>query len=89
MGTASLTTPDDVLRNEITVFKDRMRIDVMTSAPGLDFDRAWSDRQTMSYREQEFYVVSRQDLIASKKAAGRDVDLEEVRLLELAERPGG
>jgi len=29
------------------------------------------------------YVVSRKDLIASKKAAGRDKDLEDVRLLQL------
>ena len=28
-------------------------------------------------------IVSREDLIASKRASGRDVDLEDVRLLEL------
>ncbi len=38
---------------------------------------------TMQYQGQSFYVVSREDLIASKKAAGRAVDLEDVRLLEL------
>ena len=32
-----------------------------------------------------FFVLSREDLIASKKAAGREVDLEDVRLLELEE----
>jgi hypothetical protein len=37
----------------------------------------------MEYNGQEFHVASKQDLIASKKAAGRDVDLEDVRLLEL------
>lgn len=39
----------------------------------------------MRYRGQIFYVVSREDLIASKRASGRDVDLEDVRLLELDE----
>ena len=29
------------------------------------------------------YIISKADLIASKKAAGRKVDLEDVRLLEL------
>jgi hypothetical protein len=37
----------------------------------------------MEYQGQSFYVVSRDDLIASKKAAGRAVDLEDVHLLEL------
>lgn len=39
----------------------------------------------MTYQNQEFYVVSRDDLIASKRAAGRQVDLEDVRLLELGQ----
>ena len=37
----------------------------------------------MNYQGQDFFVVAREDLIASKKAAGRNVDLEDVRLLEL------
>ena len=42
----------------------------------------------MSYRGQAFHVVSREDLIASKLAAGRDVDLEDIRLLRLADEDG-
>ena len=37
----------------------------------------------MTYQDQDFYVLSKDDLIKAKRAAGRDVDLEEVRLLEL------
>ena len=85
LGTAALTTAEAVLHNEMTIFKDRVRIDVLTSTPGLAFEAAWRDRQTMSFRGQDFYVVSREHLIASKKAAGRSVDLEDVRLLELPE----
>jgi hypothetical protein len=32
---------------------------------------------------------SKADLVASKKAAGRPVDLEDVRLLELPDQPTG
>ena len=85
LGTAALTTPEEVLANEITVFKDRVRIDVLTSAPGISFDAAWPGRQVMRYREREFFVVSRDDLIASKRAAGRDVDLEDLRALGAGE----
>ena len=85
LGTASLTTPEDLLANEITIFKDWVRIDVQTSTPGLDFQQAWNRKETMYYQEQAFYVVSVEDLISSKRAAGREVDLEDVRLLELPE----
>jgi hypothetical protein len=39
----------------------------------------------VTYRGQEFFILSRQDLLASKRAAGRDIDLEDARLLELGE----
>lgn len=83
LGTASMTTAEEILATEITVFKDRIRLDVQTSTPGLVFASAWERRVTMSYRGRQFYVVARADLIASKRAAGRDVDLEDVRILEL------
>jgi len=85
LGTASLTTVEDVLANEITIFRDRVRVDVQTSTPGIAFDDAWQRRKTLSYHGQEFFILSKQDLIASKRAAGRDVDMEDVRLLNLSE----
>lgn len=83
LGTAALTSPGDVLANEITVFKDRMRVDVQTSTPGLRFAEAWSHRKTVAYQGQEFFILAKEDLIRSKRAAGRPVDLEDIRLLEL------
>jgi hypothetical protein len=74
-----------VLAQEITIFQDRIRIDVQTSTPGIEFETAWQRKEVMEYRDQPFYVLSRHDLIASKRAAGRTVDLEDVRLLELGD----
>ena len=85
LGSAALTNVQHLLDNEITIFKDRVRIDVQTSTPGLTFQDAWSRRVTMTYQTQDFYVVSKADLIAAKKAAGHAVDLEDVRLLELSD----
>lgn len=82
-GTATMISADELIAHEITIFQDRVRIDVQTSTPGIDFTSAWKERVTMQYQEQSLYVVSRQGLIASKRAAGRDVDLEDVRLLTL------
>ena len=88
MGTATLTNVDEILANEITIFKDRVRIDVQISTPGLQFETAWERKKNMKYQGQIFYVVSLDDLIRSKRAAGRDVDLEDVRLLELPDDQG-
>ena len=82
-ATATMTSPEEILANEITIFRDRVRIDVQTSTPGLAFEDAWQHRETMNYQGQIFYVASKQDLIASKRGAGRPVDLEDIRLLEL------
>jgi hypothetical protein len=87
-GTADLIDVQGILANEITVFNDRVRLDVQTSTPGLIFKEAWDRRETMVYQGQEFSVASRQDVIASKRAAGRRKDLEDVRVLELGpEKP--
>ncbi len=83
LGTAALTTAEELLANEITIFKDRVRIDVQTSTPALDFETAWSRKETVNYQGQDFFLVSLPDLIASKHAAGRPKDLEDIRLLEL------
>ncbi len=82
-GTASLTEAKEILSNEITIFKYLLRIDVQTSTPGLDFKEAWKRRKTAEYQGQNFYIVSLEYLFVSKRAAGRDIDLEDVRLLEL------
>ena len=53
LGTAALTIPEGLLSQEITIFKDRVRIDVQTSTPGLKFEEAWERRETMEYQKQK------------------------------------
>lgn len=84
LGTAVLTTVEDLLSHEITIFRDKIRIDVQTETPGIRFAEAWEKRETMNYEGQSFFVVTREDLIASKLAAGRSVDLEDVRMLRIS-----
>lgn len=83
LGTATLITAQQLLENEITIFQYRLRIDVQIKTPGIAFKSVWKNRETMEYRGQQFYVLSKSDLIKSKTAAGRTVDLEDVRLLTL------
>jgi hypothetical protein len=83
LATAEMTTVNDLLAQEITIFKDRVRIDVQTRTPGIEFEDAWNRRETMEYQGQAFYVIKREDLIATKLASGCEIDLEDVRLLKL------
>ena len=87
LGTASLISAEELLAHEITVFQDRVRIDVQTTTPGLVFEEAWKNREVVNYRGQVIFIVSKSDLIASKKASGREVDLEDVRLLTVETGP--
>ena len=86
MGTATLTTPDQLLANEITILRDVVQIDIQTRTPGIVFQDAWERRVRLDYRDVPMQVVSRDDLIASKRASGRPVDLEDLRALEADQR---
>ena len=80
-GTAQMTSAEEIVETEITIFTDRVRLDVQTFTPGIRFEDAWPRRVTMKYAGQELAVVSLADLIQSKTASGREVDLEDVRIL--------
>ena len=82
LATAEMITPEQLLQNEITVFNDRVRIDVQTSTPGIKFEMVWEHRQTLSFQGQPLYILSIPDLIASKRAAGREIDLQDAEVLE-------
>jgi hypothetical protein len=85
MGTATLISAEELLSNEITVFKDRIRMDVQTLTPGTNFEDAWKRRERIVFQGQEFYVISKEDLILTKRASGREIDVSDVRLLEIGE----
>ncbi len=86
LGTALQTSAQEILDYEITVFQDRVRVDVQTSTPGIEFLEAWARRMTVSYQNSGIFVLSKQDLIQSKRSAGRDIDLEDVRLLKMQDQ---
>lgn len=59
-----------------------IRIDVLTSISGLDFDSAWPNRVSTKYGDTEIAVISRQDLITNKRATARQKDLADIEALE-------
>jgi hypothetical protein len=54
------------------------RIDLMTSISNVTFADAWERKVTAKYGEQTVYYIGKEDLIASKKGAGRKRDLQDL-----------
>jgi len=86
MGTAEMTTPKEICETEVTIFKDFLRIDLLTHVKGLDFEEAWARRNQLSLDKVLIQALSLDDLIKSKKAAGRQDDLSDIKILELARK---
>ena len=58
------------------------RIDVLNKIDGVSFARAWSGRAKADFRAGPLFLIGRKDLIANKRASGRDKDLRDVAMLE-------
>jgi hypothetical protein len=79
--TSEFVTPAELLSVKLLMFENGIKIDVMMQIPGLDFSTAWNNKEIHCVDEQAFYLVSKADLIASKLAAGRQKDQEDVKAL--------
>lgn len=62
-----------------------VRVDILMSISGLDFDEAWSAREAVDYDGVLMPFISKGHLIASKLAAGRPQDLLDAASLQRAE----
>jgi hypothetical protein len=58
-----------------------MRVDVLTSIPGIELEAAWQRRKEVEIEGAAVFVIGKADLVASKLAAGRDQDLRDAELL--------
>ena len=57
------------------------RIDIITRIDGVKFEDAYARRLTVQREGVELPVISREDLIANKRATGRTQDLADVERL--------
>jgi predicted nucleotidyltransferase len=58
------------------------RIDLLTTIGGVEFDEAWGRRNTIELWGLAVPVIGREDLIRSKRAAGRERDVADVAEIE-------
>lgn len=62
------------------------RVDLLRTIPGVDFDSAYARRLVVDWDGVAASVLGREDLLASKRAAGRPKDLQDARSIERAAR---
>jgi hypothetical protein len=60
------------------------RIDLLRSIPGVEFESALLRGEHVDWDNVPVTVISKEDLIASKRAAGRERDLRDLKRLERA-----
>jgi hypothetical protein len=53
------------------------------SVSGVDFDIAWQNQQKVAIGDSTVRFISKEDLILTKKAAGRARDLADLELLQI------
>ena len=76
--------PTDFLETEVfyQLGVEPVRIDVLTSVPGLDFSSAWDRRVMVDFNGESVPVLSREDLYASSKSLDRPKDRKRRKRLE-------
>ncbi|MCK6584810.1 MAG: nucleotidyltransferase [Anaerolineales bacterium] len=58
-----------------------VRVDVIMGIPGVNFEECWNRRVEVDFEGLSVIFISKQDLIVSKRAAGRLQDLMDADLL--------
>lgn len=61
-----------------------VRVDILMGIPGIQFDDAWERRVEVQFDDISVTIISKQDLILAKRAAGRPQDLLDADSLEQA-----
>jgi predicted nucleotidyltransferase len=82
---------DDFLQTDhvIQLGQAPNRIDILTGISGVGFNEAWASREQGMVSGVAVFMISRDLLIKNKRAANRDKDIADVKLLEKTRSPRG
>jgi len=74
---------DDLIKDDIIIQLGvaPVRIDLLTSISGVDFDDAFSTKALRSFGKTKANFISKKFLIKNKRASGRTKDLADLELL--------
>ncbi len=62
------------------------RIDIIMGIEGLQFSEAWKNRVVDSYDDQPLSILSLEDILKAKQAAGRPRDLLDIEVLQASKK---
>jgi hypothetical protein len=71
----------------IQLGREPNRIDILTGISGVTFDEAWNNRDQGKIADIAVFFISRDLLIKNKRAANRDKDQGDIKLLEKTRPP--
>lgn len=72
---------EDFLKKKILIRQYTVEADIHPFVKGITFAEAWKNKITAKYGETEVFFPSLDDMIKMKKAAGRAIDLEDLKYL--------
>lgn len=75
--TSDFTNPDNVAQFGLPP----LRIDIMTSVSGVDFDTAWEERVEGKIEGVQVPIIGLQAFVQNKRASGRKKDLADIESL--------
>lgn len=77
-GSLHLTVEDFLKKNQvIQLGKEPFRIDLITSAEGVDFEKCYSKKDIFTIEEIAIKTISKEMLKMNKKASGRHKDIDD------------
>jgi len=65
-----------------------VRIDLITSIEGCDFDEIWKQKKEGTYGKQRVYFIGFNELIKNKKKSGREIDSIDISVLMSRKKNG-
>ncbi|RKZ20688.1 hypothetical protein DRQ16_04550 [bacterium] len=75
-------TIQDFLENKILIRQYTLEIDLHPYVKGVCFEEVWKNRKKVRLKDVEFYIPSLEDLVKMKESAGREKDLQDVKILK-------
>lgn len=82
-------TVEDMLTKKILIREYILETDIHPYAKGATFEKVWENKVKGKIGGQDVFFASLDDLIKMKKAAGREKDKEDLRILRKLKRKGG
>ena len=74
-------SPEDFLKNKILIRQYTLEADIHPFVKGITFEEAWKNRISAKFGETKVNFTCLDDMIKMKKAAGRNIDLEDLKYL--------